>query len=128
MSSNNRQKGSKAEKLVFRFLAEQGWTPEEVNFTTPYGEVDLIFRKDGQYHFIEVKARTSQKFGTPAQAVTRTKQLRYLKSAQFFFSKRGIGDYRVCFDVAEVYLHPEGNADIRLIQNAYDFTGIEQFY
>src|SRR5258706_14551227 len=44
------------------------------NWRTREGELDLIARKNGVVVFCEVKARASNAFGAPVEAVTRAKQ------------------------------------------------------
>ena len=95
---------------------------------TPYGEMDLIFLDGSTYVFVEVKARSSTKFGYPAEAVTKNKRLRYLKSAQYYFSSEGMEEFQARFDIAEVYFYPEKPPYIHYLENAYDFTDIGEFY
>ena len=52
------------------------------------GELDLVAVGGGTIIFVEVKTRTDAggRFGTPAEAVTRTKQQRIIRAAQLFVS------------------------------------------
>ena len=128
MSRSTRQTGTQAEQLILEYLKKKGWTPLEQNYVTPYGEADLIFL-DGNIHvFVEVKARSSTKFGYPAEAVTKSKCLRYLKCAQHYFASKGMEEFQARFDIAEVYFYPEKPPYIHYLENAYDFTDIGEFY
>ena len=54
------------------------------------------------YCFIEVKTRTSLKFGTPAQAVGYKKQSKYREIANYYMLKNNLDDVEISFVVAEV--------------------------
>ena len=53
--------------------------------------------------FCEVKSRTTDAFGIPAEAVTRSKQLRLRRLAARWLASDGAGKgYQVRFDVAAI--------------------------
>lgn len=43
------------------------------NLKTPYGEIDLLFYKKEKIIIVEVKTRTSQKYGLPEDAISSQK-------------------------------------------------------
>ena len=124
---NNRKVGSKYEDTVLLYLKNSGFKFVKKNYFTPYGEADLIMKDKSEFVFIEVKARKSLKYGYPAEAVTKTKQLKYLRIAQYFFASENIYDYAVRFDVAQIYIQND-KPFINYIRNAFDFTDIDGFY
>lgn len=94
--------GKKGEKAVAKYLKNLGVTILEANFKTPFGEADLIVQDGDEIAFVEVKTRTNDGFGTPAEAVTLEKRKRYRKIAQFYWLKTR-EEPNARFDVAEVY-------------------------
>ena len=94
--------GKKGERLVEEYVKKQGMKVLERNYRTPFGEADIIALDGEEIAFIEVKARTSDGYGTPAQAVIKDKQRRYKKIAEFYWLKTG-EEPNARFDVAEVY-------------------------
>lgn len=124
---NTRKTGAGAEDVAIKYIVANGIEPVERNYTTPYGEADIIAKEGSVFVFIEVKARRNQKYGSPADAVTKRKKLRYLNIAQYYFMSKSIRDYEVRFDVAEVYIS-DGKFNVNYIKNAFDFTGISDFY
>jgi putative endonuclease len=60
--------------------------------------------------FVEVKARRSDTFGTPAEAVLGRKQRALAQLAAGFLVRRGLGDRACRFDVVEVWLDPAGRS------------------
>jgi putative endonuclease len=93
--------GRKSEKLVEEYLKKQGIKILKRNYRTPFGEADIIAEDGDEIVFIEVKARTTDKYGTPTQAVVKSKQDRYYKIAQFYGLHTG-GEPNARFDVAGV--------------------------
>ena len=124
---NTRAIGQKAESFAFEFLKKGGMLLLSKNYVTPYGEADAIFRDGEEFVFVEVKARKRMTYGTPAEAVTKSKMKRYLQIAQYYFLQNGIEDYAVRFDVVEVYTLCEPPV-VNHIKNAFDFSGFGEFY
>jgi putative endonuclease len=106
--------GKKGEALVAKYIKKQGMKLLERNYRTPFGEADLIASDGDEIAFIEVKTRESVAFGSPAEAVIKTKQERYYKIAQFYGMQTG-EEPNARFDVAEVY----GNGEITYIKYAF---------
>ncbi len=86
----------------------------ERNFKTPFGEADLVVKSpDGFVCFVEVKARLTDAYGEPAEAVTYAKQQRYRMIARYWVSLEQ-REVPIRFDVASV----EGDS-IEYFENAY---------
>lgn len=124
---NKRKIGSIYEDTVLLYLQKSGMELIDRNYVTPYGEADIIMKEGTEFAFVEVKARSSLKYGYPAEAVTKRKQIKYLRIAQYFFANHNIFDYAVRFDVAQIYIQDD-KPYIDYIRNAYDFTDINEFY
>ena len=106
--------GRKGENLVAKHLKKQGCKILKRNFVTPFGEADLIVEDGDETVFVEVKTRTSERFGTPAEAVGLEKQKRYYKIAQFYGLQIG-EEPNARFDVVQVFA--DGRIDH--IKNAF---------
>ena len=94
--------GDAGEKKAVKYLKRQGYKILQRNFRCPFGEVDIICKKDDVVAFVEVKARYTDIFGAPSEAVGRQKQMRYVKCAQFFFAETK-HDFLIRFDVVEIF-------------------------
>ena len=106
--------GRKGEKLIEKYLKKQGCKILERNYTTPFGEADLIVQDGDEIAFVEVKTRTGTSYGLPREAVTEQKQRRYIKIAQFYWTNLG-EEPNARFDVAEVW----ADGKIEYIKNAF---------
>ena len=92
--------GKQGERLAEQYLKKQGYKLLKRNYTTPYGEADLVFSHGDEIVFVEVKTRTSADFATAKQAVNADKQAKYRKIALHY--GKGI-EPNARFDVIEVY-------------------------
>lgn len=93
--------GRKGESLACRYAKRRGLRILERNYCTPFGEADIVALDRDVYVFIEVKTRITDTYGGGAEAVTRAKQQKYRRIAQYFCSCRG-EEVPVRFDVIAV--------------------------
>ncbi|MDR0934282.1 MAG: YraN family protein [Burkholderiaceae bacterium] len=84
---NMRQQGQAGEDAALAWLQQQGLTLIRRNFRCRMGEIDLIMQDGRTLVFVEVRQRASRGFGGAAASITRTKQLRLIKTAQLFLQK-----------------------------------------
>jgi putative endonuclease len=77
-------RGKWAEDLVSRWYEQHGYVIVARNWRCKRGELDVVACKDGVLVVCEVKARASNAFGTPAEAVTRAKQLKVRRATTDF--------------------------------------------
>jgi len=56
MVSKSRKTGDLGESIACRFLINKGFSIVERNYLKKWGEIDIIAKKDGKAHFIEVKS------------------------------------------------------------------------
>lgn len=94
--------GQWGEERAAQMLAEKGFEILERNFHSRWGEIDII-AEDGEYLiFAEVKTRCSARFGTPAEAVTLSKQKKITQTAEVWLMEHPT-EKQPRFDVIEVY-------------------------
>jgi len=99
--------GAAAEQLAARQYQAQGYRLLETNYVFRHGrqlgEIDLIFEKDKEIIFVEVKARSNTKFGGPFEAVDFHKRRRLIKTAKLYLQlHRKFLEYNYRIDVAGV--------------------------
>ena len=99
---NKRAFGSQGEADARAFLEKKGLKILEMNFRRPTGEIDIIARRGRTLVFVEVKRRSSLRYGRPAEAVDRAKQGHILRTAALYLQENGLYDAPVRFDVVEV--------------------------
>jgi putative endonuclease len=74
--AHNQKIGNWGEEIAAQFLREHGYEIIAQNVHTRHGEIDLVAKLDQLIIFVEVKARTSNRFGDPENAITPRKQER----------------------------------------------------
>ncbi len=78
------QVGHQAETAAVKYFKKLGWQLLETNFKIKDAEIDLIFKHQQKYIFVEVKARFTHKFGLPAEAISPHKIKRIAKAAEIY--------------------------------------------
>ena len=73
----------------------------KTNYKTPFGEAAIGARVGETVASWEARARLSEAYGTPAEAVEAHKRRRYADIARWFIMKAGCEPY-IRFDVVEV--------------------------
>jgi putative endonuclease len=88
-------------------------------FAARRGELDLVCRKSGELVIVEVKTRSSARFGAPADAVGERKR-RSLMAASAEY--RALAGWRgpVRYAVVGLTVDPAGGFDAELIEDPFD--------
>jgi len=110
--------GKKGEELAVKFLQKQGLKILARNYKTPQGELDIIAKNPKEIIFIEVKTRTSQEFGKPAEAVNYRKQEKLKLLAQEYLCTNKLENSNLRFDVLAIVIRPQGKPKIEWLQGA----------
>jgi putative endonuclease len=112
------------EEHAARYLTSRGYRVLERNYRTSRGEVDIIAEHGDTLVFVEVKARSSDEFGEPREAVTTWKQRRIARAAAAYLSAKERRERATRFDVVEVSITPQGRVEkIDVIEGAFGAEG-----
>jgi putative endonuclease len=101
----NRARGAHGEALAAHWYEREGYVVAARNWRCREGELDLVVTKGALVVVCEVKARRTEAFGSPMEAVTAAKQARVRKLAARWLREVGGPGLRggvVRFDVASV--------------------------
>jgi putative endonuclease len=93
------EKGRQYEREAEKYLLSEGFRILERNYRAGHKEIDLIARKDNTVVFIEVKGSTTERFGHPAERVTRKKQENLIAAAEKFIIDRNLKGCDFRFDL-----------------------------
>ena len=72
--------------------------------------------------FVEVKARSSTRYGSPAEAVNEAKRRRIVRTAALYLAENRLDDAPVRFDIVEVL-----PGELRHLRAAFDATDVSEF-
>ncbi len=107
------------EKLAQDFVKKRGYRIVETNFRCPEGEIDIVARHKDFLVFIEVRTKTSLKFGSPEESITPTKKARMRATAFRYQQEHSNLPMLWRIDVVAVELNKKGELSrIELIENA----------
>ena len=121
MTIKTKKLGEKGEDIAAAFLKKKGYTILFRNYKCSFGEIDIIAKHKKILSFIEVKTRSTTKFGLPQEAVTALKQTKISRVALEFVQRYKMDNRAARFDVVSVqYLN--GGCDVDLIENAFDLA------
>lgn len=107
MIRTHSQFGKAGEKAASAYLKKKGYRILEKNFRTKIGEIDIVAEHKKVLVFVEVKARSGLKFGTPLTAVTPSKQKKLEKMARVFLAKYKVEGRECRFDVVAITGEPD---------------------
>lgn len=113
--------GRQGEDLAAEYLAKQGYRLVERNVRTRYGEIDIILLDGEVVVFVEVKARSSEAFGPPSDAVGPEKMRRLSRAAQSFLAQKAWEDRLARFDVVSINFDGP-NSRLEHIADAFDLV------
>ncbi len=103
-----RELGRRGEDLAAAYLTELGLVVLQRNWRCREGELDIISTDGlGKVYFCEVKTRSGEGYGLPAESVTRGKRRRIRRLATVWLSAHLTGWRPTQFDVISV-LWPRG--------------------
>jgi putative endonuclease len=118
---DRRALGRIGEDAAIRALRRRGYRIVARNVRCPMGELDLVAEHDGHIVFLEVKTRTGNEFGVPAEAISPTKQRRLTRLATFYLTVRRLLDRPCRFDAVAVLVTLDGRVvDIDLVRDAFE--------
>ena len=114
-----RRLGRQGEDIAAAYLGKQGYLILARNWRCPAGELDIVAREGGALVFVEVRTRRGDRFGTPEESITPTKQAKLVEVAQTYLQEHGLADENWRIDVVAVEMDGRGGVKrLNLIRNA----------
>lgn len=112
--------GRLGEDLAINALVEAGYEVIHKNIKISKREIDVIAQDGQNLVFIEVKTRSSDKFGAPAEAIDQKRQKRLKKAAEIYcLGKKLTNKVSVRFDVVTVDFTKSKEPGVEIIKNAF---------
>ncbi|MER7280913.1 YraN family protein [Dactylosporangium sp. NPDC000244] len=100
--NHNQLVGGFGERVACRYLVSQGLVLLDRNWRSSAGELDVVARDGADVVFVEVKTRSSTRYGHPAEALVPAKVRRLRTLAQMWLATNDVRWERVRFDVIGV--------------------------
>ena len=109
--------GRAGERAAVEYLRGAGY---EICALNCY-ELDIVARKAGIVHFVEVKTRRVGSLTPPEAAVTPQKFRALTRAAVRYLAATG-GQEEAQFDLAAVDVMPDGRMEVRLVERAMEYN------
>lgn len=111
--------GARAEALAADHLRARGLTIVARNFRTRFGEIDLVARDGRMLVFVEVRMRSSTRYGGALESISAQKRARLVSAANGYLA--AIGREPPCrFDAILMQ-----GLDVRSIEWRRDILGVD---
>lgn len=111
MKKTKKEIGDFGEKIATWFLEKKGYKILDQNYYSRFGELDIVAYDYSsknpttqQLVFVEVKTRTSDKFGQPQEAVGRAKKGKIIRTIYKFFEATKIRHQNWRIDIIAIKL------------------------
>lgn len=110
-------KGADAEDRALHYLQRQGLTLVQRNFRARGGEIDLVMRERDLLVLVEVRKRSSARYGDAAESVDARKRGRIVLAARWLLMQQpALARLATRFDVIAI----DGDDRINWIRAAFD--------
>jgi len=100
MASHN-ELGKEGERIAQQFIEKKGFKILDCNWRHLRYEVDIIALDKDFLVFVEVKTRSTLKFGFPDESVDYRKEKMLIEAAEIYLEKKDLY-YEVRFDIVSV--------------------------
>lgn len=119
MPSAKQKWGALCEAIAEEALASEGYRIIERNWRAIGGEIDRIAWDGRVLCFVEVRARSTFAFGSPAETIGWKKQRKLAQVASAYLARfAGEATPAARFDVVAI-VDPGGRVDVAVIKNAF---------
>jgi putative endonuclease len=116
---NRRSQGGRYEDLACDYLKGKGYKILDRNVYLMRKELDVVALDRGTVVFVEVKGRRSARYGSPADAMGRTKRRHMVEAAMAYIKNKGLMERPCRFDFVAVTFEA-GLPSFRHIENAFE--------
>lgn len=120
MARHNRT-GNEGEALAAKYLEDKGYAILERNWRWEKAEIDIIAMHEGALIFVEVKTRSSARFGFPEESVTEQKQQMISNGAEAYILEHNL-DLPIRFDIMAIIMS-QSDHEVHHIVDAFFVSG-----
>jgi putative endonuclease len=116
--NHNQDIGKQGEDIAVAFLIKNGFTILHRNWRFSHLEVDIFASKNGMLHIIEVKTRTTYKYGNPEEQIT-TKKFRLLQDAAVIYQELFPAFTKIQFDIVAININQNEEPTILFLEDFF---------
>ncbi len=119
-----RERGKLGEQYVCEYLRSRGCEIKAVNYSSRFGEIDIIAENEVRIIFVEVKTRTKESMTGGFESITPSKIRKFTKTvADYLMKNKAAKQPRI--DCAQVIVDGGSNALVKIdyMKNAVEQAG-----
>lgn len=113
--------GLSGERAAADYLRHAGYELCALNWREGHYELDIVARRPGVLHFVEVKTRRAGGLTPPEAAMTPQKARALTRAAERYLAATQ-EDGEVQFDLAAVDVYPDGSMEVRFIEDIMEYN------
>ena len=102
--SDHNELGIRGEEIAIELLKKKGYKILERNWRYKKAEIDIICKKDDILIFVEVKTRSTMKYGMPEDFVSKSKRKLMFGAANAYMEKIN-HFWEIRFDVISILMN-----------------------
>ena len=105
--------GRNGEEIAALYLTRNGYQILDHNWNLHHGcELDIVAYKNGKLHFIEVKTRSSDRYGPPQAAINDKKMFHLMHAIREYRYRRKFNDYDYQIDSIAIIYRADNDYDL----------------
>ncbi|CAN5237984.1 MAG: YraN family protein [Nocardioidaceae bacterium] len=108
--------GNFGEDIAAAYLCNLGMVVLDRNYRCELGEIDIVVRDGPALVICEVKTRRSNRYGSPAEAVTPRKAARLRRLAGYWLEQHDVSPPSLRIDVVSVLVPYRGTPTVERIE------------
>ena len=125
MYQSRRELGQSGEDYATMHLINAGLDILERNYRCPKGEMDIIAKEGSTIVFVEVRTRSSGRFGWGEETITPQKKARLTRIASYYLKMHGFKKWPpIRFDLIAIRAVNSKDTESKLTQDLYWIRGI----
>jgi len=120
--ANTLRTGAAGERIAREYLRAKGYAILDSNWSTTFGELDIVAKRDEVLVFVEVKTRRGASIELALESVTPAKQERMLRTVYQYLQDQDIDpetQWRI--DVIAVAIAGDRRPRINHVEDAFDW-------
>lgn len=116
----NKDVGDLGEEIAREYLEKKGYKILDQNYKNKIGELDIVAKDGSVFVFVEVKTKTSERFGKPEEMVNFWKQKKLLAVSKFYVLENKLEGKEVRIDVVTVNFDDPDEVRVEHFENAVE--------
>ncbi len=113
--------GDHGESIARDYLSQKGYVIIDTNWSSRFGELDIVAQQGDVYVFVEVKTRHSKNTESAFASITPAKREKMIKAVYEYIHEKELDDIHWRIDAIGIALHRNQSPIIDHVEDAFDW-------